>query len=492
LDRRDSGGSQEGPEARTHYLEVLHEFALSQAELSSLDDIIWNIARTAIAKLGFEDCVVYLLDENEKYLIQVAAHGPKNPVANDILNPIKIAVGDGIVGAAAATGEVQRVADTRLDPRYIIDDEARSSELAVPIVHAGKVIGVLDSEHEEPGFYTDEHVQLFTTLASLASTRIDTALALERLESTVRRLKETEVRLAAQAMDLRQAKQEAEQAASIKSRFLANMSHEIRTPMTAIVGFSDLLTRSGVSDQQQREWSAQLKCNSDYLLALINSVLLISKIESGTLGIVKKPCAPGELLNSVVALMQPHAEAKGLDFKTVIEGRLPRTIRTDGVKFRQILINLLSNAIKYTEQGGVVLRVSCRTLAGTQSLELVMCVEDTGIGISKEAQQGLFDPFSRAHDERINREIEGSGLGLAIAAGYAGLLDASIGVESQPHNGSTFTVTLDAGPVNGATMLDAGKLLEPEGIEPDAGKLSANLTGCVSCCVKTVRRSPLW
>lgn len=348
LDRRKAVGLHVAPEARAHYLEVLHEFALSQTELSSLDDILWNITKTAIAKLGFEDCVVYLLDEDENYLIQVAAHGPKNPVGHDILNPIRIAVGEGIVGAAAATGQAQRVVDTRLDPRYILDDAMRLSELAVPIIRAGKVIGVLDSEDSDPGFYTDEHMQLFTTLASLASTRIDTALALERLESTVQRLEETEARLAAQATDLIKAKQEAELAANAKGRFLANLSHEIRTPMTAIVGFSDLLARSEGSDEQQQTWSAQLKGNSDYLLAVINSVLLVSRIEAGKLEIEKSACLLGELLNSAVALMRPRAEAKGLDFSMVIEDQLPGTIETDGVKFTQILVNLLSNAIKYT------------------------------------------------------------------------------------------------------------------------------------------------
>jgi putative methionine-R-sulfoxide reductase with GAF domain len=105
---------------KSRYLEVLHEFALSQVNLNSLDEILWNVARTAIAKLGFVDCVIYLLDSDNKTLVQRAAHGPKNPIAQDIFNPITIKVGDGIVGSVARTGKVEHVADTRKDPRYIV------------------------------------------------------------------------------------------------------------------------------------------------------------------------------------------------------------------------------------------------------------------------------------------------------------------------------------------------------------------------------------
>src|SRR5210317_2133284 len=103
---------------KSRYLEVLHEFALSQVNLNTLDEILWNVAKTAIAKLGFVDCVIYLLDNDRSTLIQRAAHGPKNPVAQDILNPITIPVGVGIVGAVARTGKVELIADTRKDTRY--------------------------------------------------------------------------------------------------------------------------------------------------------------------------------------------------------------------------------------------------------------------------------------------------------------------------------------------------------------------------------------
>ena len=119
---------------------------------------------------GSKVSVVYLTDESGELLIQRAAHGPKNPKREEILNPIVIPFGRGIVGTAASTGKPQLVSDTRSDSRYILDDEFRLSELAVPIIYEGRVLGVIDSEHSEVGFYHDEHVRIMTTIAAMAAT----------------------------------------------------------------------------------------------------------------------------------------------------------------------------------------------------------------------------------------------------------------------------------------------------------------------------------
>ncbi len=173
---------------RAHYLQIINELALGLLQQSSMDDILWLVAKSAIAQLGFLDCVIYLLDESGQTLIQRAAHGPKNPVAKEILDPIVVPLGKGIVGAVAVTGEPELVRDTQTDDRYILDDEARQSELAVPIFFEGKVIGVIDSEHPQANFYTPEHLEIMTTIASMAATKIASALAIERLRETVDKL----------------------------------------------------------------------------------------------------------------------------------------------------------------------------------------------------------------------------------------------------------------------------------------------------------------
>ncbi|MDZ4793770.1 MAG: two-component regulator propeller domain-containing protein [Bacteroidota bacterium] len=152
-------------------------FANSVYGENSVNEICWDIARNCISQLQFEDCVVYLLDEKNSQLVQKAAYGPKNPKGHEIINPVEIQVGKGIVGAVAATGKPLLINDTSKDERYIIDDEQRFSELAVPILHDNKVIGVIDSEHSRKYFFTNEHLKAMTTIASISSNKIAEAQA---------------------------------------------------------------------------------------------------------------------------------------------------------------------------------------------------------------------------------------------------------------------------------------------------------------------------
>lgn len=428
---------------KARYLEVIHEFALSQVGLDSLDDIIWNVAKTAIAELGFVDCVIYLLDEDGETLIQKAAHGPKNPVAQDILNPITIPVGNGIVGSVAKSGLVEWIEDTRKDSRYIVDDARRLSELAVPIIHNDRVIGVLDSEHPDAGFFTKDHVQLLTTIASLASTRIDTALAMSGLRSTIEKLQAAEGDLAAKAIELRKAINDADRASAEKSNFLASMSHEIRTPMTSIVGYADLLTRPDRTSEEKHEWAMQVRRNADHLLGLVNDVLDLSKIEAGELTPEITPCEFNVLISDVYALMRPHAAKKDLLFEVDIQGSLPLIIHTDPVRLRQTLINLLSNAIKFTQEGAVVMGLRSVANAASGELEVIVDVKDTGIGIHVDEFDQIFEPFIQVSQARFS--TPGTGLGLSISRKFARLLGGDIKLESRLGTGSTFSLSINCG-----------------------------------------------
>ncbi|MBA3284669.1 MAG: SpoIIE family protein phosphatase [Nitrosopumilus sp.] len=166
---------------KEHYLEVINQFATLLLNAKTTDDIVWTVAKNAIAQLGYVDCVIYLLDEKENHLIQRAAHGPKNPINLDILNPIIIKMGQGIVGFVAVTGRGEIVSDTTLDNRYILDDNMGLSEIAVPIVYENKVIGVIDSEHPEKNFYPTDDLQILTTIASMTATKLMQAKNDEKL-----------------------------------------------------------------------------------------------------------------------------------------------------------------------------------------------------------------------------------------------------------------------------------------------------------------------
>ena len=176
--------------------QMIDYFANSGYEHSSVDDILWDIARNCISRLNFEDCVIYLLDEERGMLKQKAAYGPKSPKAFEIMNPIEIPVGKGIVGSVAETGKAEIVRDTTRDKRYIVDDRARLSEIAVPIIHEGNVIGIIDSEHRRKNFFRKSHVQVLQTIANLCSAKISRAMALDAMHKSKLQLMELNMKIA--------------------------------------------------------------------------------------------------------------------------------------------------------------------------------------------------------------------------------------------------------------------------------------------------------
>lgn len=157
--------------------QAINYFAASIYETNSVKAILWDVAKNCIGRLHFEDCVIYLLDHERKVLIQRAAHGPKSPSSFEIKEPLEIPLGKGITGSVALSGKPELIPDTTKDPRYIVDDERRYSEIAVPIISNGKVLGVIDCEHSKKGFFTQKHLSILTTIASLCANKIVKAKA---------------------------------------------------------------------------------------------------------------------------------------------------------------------------------------------------------------------------------------------------------------------------------------------------------------------------
>jgi putative methionine-R-sulfoxide reductase with GAF domain/ligand-binding sensor domain-containing protein len=153
--------------------QVINYFASSINEQKNIDDLLWDVAKNCIAKLGFEDCVIYLRDKEKNVLVQKAAWGPKNQYEDTIINPIEVDLGKGIVGSVAASGKAEIVNDTSLDTRYIVDDAFRFSEITIPIITNGEVAGIIDSEHPQKNFYTVRHLQILSTIASLCADKMD-------------------------------------------------------------------------------------------------------------------------------------------------------------------------------------------------------------------------------------------------------------------------------------------------------------------------------
>ncbi len=255
----------------------------------------------------------------------------------------------------------------------------------------------------------------------------------------------------------------AEAANRAKSEFLANMSHEIRTPMTAILGYADLLedpvTAAGGS--AFREHVGVIKRNGEHLLAIINDVLDLSKIEAGKMTVETIPTHPAILLGEIESLMRARAHAKGVSLTTSLHNAIPEVILSDPLRLRQVLINLVGNAIKFTEHGGV--SVTCGydpAPAGRPALWFR--VADSGIGMTGEQASRLFEAFAQA-DTSTTRRFGGTGLGLRISRSLAQMLGGDIAVSSVLGKGSVFTLTVAAQAVEGCGMVRPGELHGLEG-----------------------------
>lgn len=247
----------------------------------------------------------------------------------------------------------------------------------------------------------------------------------------------SELRQANQALD--EARHEAVLANESKSRFLANMSHEVRTPLNGVLGLTELLQQSPLSDEQRR-WLAMLKDSGESLLRLLNDMLDVSKIESGHMSLLSAPFSLRGLVDSSTQLMAAYAQRKGLSLHCEIEPGIADDLLGDEFRVRQILLNLLSNAIKFTAQGEVRLVVALDAPEPERGIALRFSVYDTGIGLPPERIERLFEAFVQA-DSGIGRTYGGTGLGLTICSHLAGMMDGRIWAENRPQGGSAFHVS---------------------------------------------------
>ncbi|KLU07341.1 two-component signal transduction [Rhodopirellula islandica] len=246
---------------------------------------------------------------------------------------------------------------------------------------------------------------------------------------------------------LQRAKRSAEMANRSRGEFLANMSHEIRTPMSAILGHADILN-DHLKDPDNLLVVETIRRNGNFLLAIINDILDLSKIDAGKMDLQKQPVRPDTIVGDIRSLMDVRAAEKDLPLKVEFAGPIPETIRTDAVRLRQILLNLVGNAIKFTNDGEVRLNIRYDQRSKLLNFDVI----DTGVGIPSEKLDSLFEPFTQV-DSTSTRSHGGTGLGLTICRRLSQALGGQIDVSSQPGKGSRFTLCL---------KVDAsGKLIQP-------------------------------
>ena len=310
--------------------------------------------------------------------------------------------------------------------------------------HAFGTLCVIDSQ---PRAWSEQDAVILGGLARQAAAQLELRRKNRQLEAEIDTRREAE-------WQLEDARRKADDANRTKSGFLANMSHEIRTPLVSIIGFTEqLATHHDIDAHQRRDWIETIRAAADHLLALVNDVLDVSKIETQQMSFECTPTDVAELVRQTTNMLRAKAEAKTLRLDVELDPRLPDAIRSDPTRLRQVLVNLIGNAIKFTERGGVIVRLRYEGEASPPRLRLI--VADTGPGLERAAIDRLFRAFSQA-DDGVTRRHGGTGLGLYISREICRGLGGELTVESEPGKGSTFACVLPAEAAAGVGGAESG------------------------------------
>ncbi len=291
----------------------------------------------------------------------------------------------------------------------------------------------LKAEHEARSRENEHVAQLMQSKEYLEGQRLKKLVEHER--TLMQELRDRE---AQQNEEMRKAREAADLANRSKSAFLAVISHEIRTPMTGIMGMVRLLLDSQLN-KTQHDYAQTIQDSGEAMVALLNDILDFEKIESGKMVLEKVDFDLHRLIQGVMTLMSGHALAKGIELKSAVDPAVPRFVIGDPVRLRQVILNLAGNSIKFTSKGSVTISIGIdpATPARGDALGLRFAVQDTGVGISKEGQRSLFNPFSQA-DSSVTRKYGGTGLGLAISQKLIEAMGGKILIDSEEGRGSTF------------------------------------------------------
>jgi len=416
--------TNEALEQQTATAEVLQVISSSPTDVQPVFDAIAERAMTLCdARIG----AVTRFDGELLHL--VAFHGVTQQ-ASDTMRasfPIRPGREAGTARAIAERAPIQ-IPDVLADPDYALKDEAKRagyrSNLAVPMVQDGEVVGSIVVCREQVGLFPDKQVKLLQTFADQAVIAVQNVRLFNEIRDKSRQL---------------------EIANQHKSEFLANMSHELRTPLNAIIGFSEVLLERmfGELNEKQDDYLKDIFTSGKHLLSLINDILDLSKIEAGRMELDLSDFDPEQALGNAMTLVRERAQTHGIALALQADG-MAADIRADERKFKQILLNLLSNAVKFTPDGG---KVTVRAAMVGEQIEVA--VQDTGVGISAEDQLVVFDEFKQVGRHYTNKH-EGTGLGLSLTKRFVELHGGSLRLESAPGVGSTFTFTLPIRPVEAA------------------------------------------
>ena len=345
-----------------------------------------------------------------------------------------------IINFVSRTRKAQVLTKISVQEQFLSDpyfaDHQPKSIICIPSIVKGNLQGIVYLEHYDvEGAFSDERVNVLQLLADQTAISFDNAKLYQQVLGYNRNL---ENQIHERTKELAAEKIKAEQANQAKSNFLANMSHEIRTPMNAVIGLSQLALRTKLSATQQ-DYVEKIQDASKSLLGLINDILDFSKIEAQKLTLERITFSLAEILQRVVNVCTFKVHEKGLEFVIDIAPDVPKILIGDPLRLQQVIINLANNAVKFTPSGSIHICIKKHS-ENSQTSCLKFSIHDTGIGMSQEQQQGLFQSFTQA-DDSVTRKYGGTGLGLAISKQLTELMGGEISLTSELNVGSTFSFT---------------------------------------------------
>jgi len=407
-------------------LEIINRVGQALNEQLDLDKMVTLVGDTLFESVQPNIVYIALLDEPNQ---EIAFPYFRTEGEHVSRRPLK--VGEGLTSKILQTSEAVLCANLQeqKESGVVLDPNSVNSEsyLGVPIMSGIKALGVLSIQHVEPDRFNESDIRTLSTVANNLGIMLENARLYAETES---------------------AKTTAETANKAKSVFLANMSHEIRTPMNAILGYSQIMQHDVSLTADQKKNLEIINRSGDHLLALINDVLEMSKIEAGHIEVNPAPFDLYALIDDLELMFRVRTGEKGLDFLIDKKADLPRFVEADEGKVRQVLINLLGNAVKFTQAGEIRLQAGYgdedlsvpRPPGG--DINLAFKVADTGFGVPTDQQEAIFGAFEQTESGRMSEG--GTGLGLSICRQYAKLMGGDVTISSQPGQGSLFRFTFSA------------------------------------------------
>ena len=398
---------------KTIIIDLINNLTKVILDKTDLIDISWEIVNIIAAYLNSEDCVIYLVDESTKMIEQIAVYGNKLNDSNEISNKMFIPAGEGIVGSVVKSKKSELVNDTSKDDRYIVDDEMRFSEIVVPIISDGIVIGVIDSEHKNKNHFKEEHIKTLESIASLVAIKLRTAVS-------IRERKKVEIQNEKLLRRLKNSNDEL-------NEYAHTVSHDLKTPLQsieALVSWIKLDNKENL-DKATLQNIALIESTVETMDQLIINILKYSEV-----GIVNGNEEDVDLNLILKKLKTVMVTSENITIN--ILSKLPK-VKGDTTKFQQLFQNLISNAIKFNRGKKGIIEIDYIEKKSFHQFS----VKDNGIGIAKKYHKQIFKIF-----ESLNKSKDSSGIGLSIVKKIVDLYEGNIWLESKPNIGTTFYFTI--------------------------------------------------